>query len=79
MGRGLGHGPPFEQLVQPWIARRADPRCARSVTGRVRVPANCNVRHRTDSEDESIHLTVRSQGRLHSMSLVLCRIDSPSV
>ncbi len=41
-------------------------------------PAGRNVRHRTDGEEEGIHPVIGSQGRLHSMSLVLCRIDSPS-
>jgi hypothetical protein len=50
----------------------------RSLVGLAGSLAGPNVRHRTDGEEQDIHPVIGSQGRLHSMSLVLCRIDLPS-
>ncbi len=77
--RLFANGRPLEQLVPGTGAtRQANPQCVLSLTGRVGSPANRNVRYRTDGEDEGIHAAVRSNGKLRSTSLVLCRIDSPS-
>jgi hypothetical protein len=50
----------------------------RSLVGLAGSLAGPNVRHRTDGEEQDIHPVIGSQGRLHGMSLVLCRIDLPS-